>query len=280
MKIKTQLKNLEVDKILHKDDKSTIDKLNMVPGFRSLIDNTVGNVMEKCGEIEYSGEGINVNAKSLPKLYRQLTEACRILGAKEIPAFSTDWDYSVGAFTVGEKNKRLVMWSGAIDLLNKEEQLFMIGHELGHMMCGHKAYHMLVEAMYMPIINSDFKILMALIKTPLLNWYRYSDFTADRMGLLCCQDINVALTTMIKTAGLPKKYHNQANVKAFIQQAKEFDENCSGMMDSLIKYLSLAGVSMPWLVLRASELMKWYNSGEYDNIIKKNGLKISQNPIR
>jgi Zn-dependent protease with chaperone function len=225
--------------------------------------------MEKCAEIEYSGEGINITARSIPQLHRLLIEACNIVGANEVPAFSTDWDYSIGAFSVGEQHKRMVIWSGAVDLLNNDEQLFMIGHELGHMMCGHKTYHMLTEAMYMPIVNSDLKIWMHLIKMPLLNWYRYSDFTADRMGLLCCQDINIALTTMIKMAGLPKKFHNQANIEAFKRQAQEFDEKFSDTMDTIIKYLSINGAAMPWLVFRASELLKWYNSGEYNRFINR-----------
>lgn len=270
MKQKTILKRIDVDCVMHDDDKSTIKKLNKIPGFKFLVDRTVGNIMEKCGEIEYSGEGINVSAKSLPQLHRQLVEACRILGLEEIPSFSVDWWFGIGGFSIGEKHKRMVLQSGAIDLLTSEEMFFMMGHELGHMKCGHKRYHMFTEAMYMPVVNSDFKIWMSLIKMPLLNWYRYSDFTADRMGLLCCQDIHVALSTMIKMAGLPKKYHNMINIEAFVRQAADFNNNHTSSVDKLIKYLSINAASMPWLVLRAAELLKWYQSGEYDRIINQN----------
>lgn len=270
MKLKTTLRHIDVDSVLHEDDKSTISKLNKIPGFKALVDNTVGNIMEKCGEIEYSGEGINVSPKSMPQLHRQLIEACRILGIEDIPSFSVDWWYGIGGFTVGEKHKRMVLQSGAIDLLSSDEMFFMMGHELGHMICGHKRYHMLTEALYMPLVNSDLKIWMSLIKMPLLNWYRYSDFTADRMGLLCCQDIRVALSTMIKMAGLPKKYHYMVNIEAFVQQAIDFNNNQTGTIDKLIKYLSINAASMPWLVLRAAELLKWYQSGEYNRIINQN----------
>ena len=270
MKFKLPIKNIDVDSIMHEDDKSTINKLNKILGFKGLVDNTVGNIMERCGEIEYHGEGINVTAKSMPHLHRQLLEACRILGIEETPSFSVDWWFGIGGFTVGEKHRRMVLQSGAIDLLTTEELLFMIGHELGHMKCGHKRYHMLTEAMYMPIVNSDLKIWMSLIKLPLLNWYRYSDFTADRFGLLCCQDLRVALSTMIKMAGLPKKYHNEINIAAFIRQAADFNNKYISRIDRLIKYLSINAASMPWLVLRAAELLKWYQSGEYEKIINHN----------
>lgn len=270
MKLRTTLKNIDIDSVMHEDDKSTINMLNKIPGFKGLVDNTVGNIMEKCGEIEYHGEGINVTAKSMPQVYRQLLESCRILGMREIPSFSVDWWFGIGGFTVGEKHRRMVLQSGTIDLLSPEELFFMIGHELGHMKCGHKRYHMLTEALYMPLVNSDLKIWMSLIKMPLLNWYRYSDFTADRMGLLCCQDLRVALSTMIKMAGLPKKYHNEIDIEAFIRQAADFNNNHTCSIDRLIKYLSINAASMPWLVLRAVELLKWYQSGEYDKIINQN----------
>lgn len=265
---KKQIKRLDVNTIMHPDDKSTITKLNKIPKFKEFVDKTVGNIMERIGEIEYSGEGINVNENSLPTLHRQLKEACSVLGIADIPAYSIDWWYGVGGFTVGEKRKRMVLQSGTIDLLNSEEIYFMIGHELGHMISGHKRYHMLTEAMYMPVINSDFKIWMSLIKMPLLNWYRYSDFTADRIGLLCCQDINVALSTMIKMAGLPRKHFDKINIKAFIEQAVEFNNKFTSNIDKLIKYLSINAASMPWLVLRASELLKWYQSDEYNEILE------------
>lgn len=269
MNYKTAIRGLDISSILHPQDKATMDTLQKIPGFKTIVDKTVGSIMEKYAAIEYSAEGINVTPNCMPSIHRQVVEACRILNMTEVPACSTDWFYNISSFSVGEKKKRIVLQSGAVDLLTPEELNFLIGHEIGHMKCGHKTYHMLTEAMYRPVVGSDLEIWMSLIKMPLLNWYRVSDFSADRMGLLCCQDINVALSTMIKMAGLPKKYYNQAHIKSFIQQAVDFNRAYSGMMDNIIKYLSINAACMPWLVLRASELLSWYNSGEYQRIINK-----------
>lgn len=274
MKLRTAIRGLDVSSILHPQDKSTMDTMRKIPGFKAFVDNTVGNIMEKYAAIEYSAEGINVTSQSMPSIHGQLVEACRILGVAEIPECSTDWFYNISSFSVGEKNRRIVLQSGAVDLLDPKELNFLIGHEIGHMQCGHKTYHMLTEAMYRPVAASTFKIWMSIIKMPLLNWYRVSDFSADRVGLLCCQDINVALSTMIKMAGLPKKYYDQVHIGSFIQQAVDFNQRYSGMMDSIIKYLSINAACMPWLVLRAVELLKWYESGEYQRIINNSKLLI------
>lgn len=269
MKIRTALKGLDPSVVLHPQDKSTMEKLRRIRGFKTVVDKTVGSIMEKYAAIEYTAEGINVTTNSLPDIHRKIVDACRILDIKKIPDCSTDWDYDICSFSVGEQKPRIILQSGTVDLLTSDELYFMIGHELGHMKCGHKPYHMFTEALYMPLANSELRIWMNFVKMPLLNWYRVSDFSADRMGLLCCQDINVALSTMIKMAGLPKKCYEQIHIKSFIQQAIDFKTNHTGMMDKLIKYLSINAASMPWLVIRAGELWDWYNSGEYNKIVNK-----------
>ena len=269
MKIRKSVKGLDVSAILHPEDKSTMDTLKKIPGFKTIVDKTIGSIMEKCATVEYLGDGINVTSRSLPALDALIKEACMLLDMQEVPECSINWFYHIGSFSVGEKRRRIVFPSGSIDLLKDEELNFLIGHELGHMKCGHKTYHMLTEAMYKPLLASELEPIMSLFKLPLLNWYRVSDFSADRMGLLCCQDIDVALKTMIKMAGLPQKYYDQINVSSFLQQGIDFNKNNSGFVNEIVKYISINAACMPWLVLRAYELWEWYNSGEYDRILNE-----------
>ena len=268
--MRTIIRKLNIASLLHPEDKSTMDTLKKIPGFKKIVDKTVVNIMERYAAIEYISDGINVSEQSQPAVYKQLREACRILNVTDIPNCSTDWDYNIAVFSVGEKHPRIVVQSGTVDLLNEDELLFLLGHELGHLMCGHKTYHMLVEAMYNTILDSELGILKNIIRMPLLNWYRISDFTADRIGLLCCQDIDIALRAMIKMAGLPKKYYEQIDMQSFIQQAIDFHNNYSNSLDSVIKYLSINAASMPWLVVRAGELYAWYKSGAYTRILNNN----------
>ena len=191
-----------------------------------------------------------------------------IAGAGE---WISSWEYAPYHFSNGEKHRRIVMMSGSADLFTDDEMMFVLGHELGHMACGHKPYHMLLETFYMPFVNdAAFKAWASIIKLPLMEWYRISDYTADRMGLLCCQDINAAITTMIKKAGLPKKCYNNIDVQGFIQQAREFEEKFTDTMDRVVKVLSIRSAEFPWLVVRAGKLYDWYHSDEYKQIIDKN----------
>jgi len=301
------LNNLDYQATMHPDDKKTVDWLNSlkVPyttnwefvreiarhptdhnirewydifmagveyyTFQDFLRVTTSKYREAYNEVENQGEGINITNESLPKMHQQLVDACQILGVKEIPTYSTDWEYAPYHFSNGEKHRRIVMMSGSADLFTDEEMMFVLGHELGHMACGHKPYHMLLETFYMPFVNdAAFKAWASIIKLPLMEWYRISDYTADRMGLLCCQDINAAITTMIKKAGLPKKCYNNIDVQSFVQQARDFEENFTDTMDRIVKVLSIRSAEFPWLVVRAGKLYDWYHSDEYRQIIDKN----------
>ena len=109
MKLRTTIKGLDISAILHPKDKSTLDKLRKIPGFKSIVDKTVGSIMEKYAAIEYSAEGINVTDKSLPNIHRHVVEACRLLEIKNVPACSTDWDYDICSFSVGDQKPRIIL---------------------------------------------------------------------------------------------------------------------------------------------------------------------------
>lgn len=241
--------------------------------FQDFLSITTSKFKEAYNEVECQGEGVDITRNSLSSMYGQLIYACDILGINDVPAYSTDWEYGPYHFSNGEKHRRIVMMSGSVDLFTYDEMLFVLGHELGHQACGHKPYHMLVETFYMPFVNDGaFKAWSSIIKMPLFEWYRKSDYTADRVGLLCCQDIDVALSTMIKKAGLPKKLYGKINIPAFKEQAKEFQTKYTGKVNTIIKELSIRSAEYPWLVDRAGKLLEWYYSGEYERILKKNQI--------
>ena len=114
-----------------------------------------------------------------------------------------------------------------------------------------------------PVVNT----LAQPIYYGLLYWKRMSEFTSDRAGLLACQDIDAAVSAIIKMSGLPMKYYDSMDRDAFIKQAIEFKKSFSGFTDDIIKLVSIMDETHPWTVLRAAELITWYESGEYQAIL-------------
>lgn len=119
-----------------------------------------------------------------------------------------------------------------------------------------------------PSANSGLKKILGIAGgvARINQWNRTSEYTADRIGLLACQDINVALSALMKISGLPQTYYKEVSIEEFIKQAHEFNDTYGGGYDSLLKQLDVLDEDHPWLIRRANELLNWYNT-EYPNFI-------------
>lgn len=254
----------------HPFDQAALKALKAIPAFDKVVNFMLNWSYIKWQVIELQGSNFKVTRDSCPELYRLVKEVGKTLDVKDFPKIYTQWGYNINAYTAGyDDDVLLVIYSGAVDLLTKEELGYVIGHEMGHIKSGHNLYHYMASviggaAAFIP----GGQAMVAPIYAALMYWDRMSEFTADRAGLLACQDIDVAINSIIKMSGLPMKYFENMNRESFLEQAREFEEKYSGFADKLIKTVSIFDETHPWTVMRAAELLKWYNSGEYNRILE------------
>ena len=253
----------------HDDDRGAFLSLKKIKAFDKAVDWVIENTVEKVTDVQQIGSSISMNEEAAPKLYDLVHDIANTLDVDIIPQTYTRWGYDIYITTDGDKHPKMIVNTGTVDLLTSEEQRFMIGHEFGHIKSNHLKYLLLCRywSMYESYIPGS-----TLLQIPLFYWSRMTDLTADRIGLLACQDINVALKTMIKMAGAPEALYDNLNVDAFIEQAESFKLSKMGIMNKIVEKISIMDNAAPWMVRRASELLKWYKSGEYDAIIKRYGV--------
>lgn len=257
----------------HPFDKAALSALKALPGFDTVANFFLNWLHVKWEIIAMQGSHFHVTRESCPELYRQVKMISKILGVKDFPEIYSQWGYQVNACTTGTKeDTMLILNSGAVDLLSDSQLNFVIGHEMGHIKSGHVLYHVMAsfigEAISMIPLGDK---LLQPIKFGLLYWSRMSEFTSDRAGMLACQDKDGALDALIKLSGMPMKYFKDIDKKAFIRQADEFENELGGMGQAMIKTISIATSSHPWVVRRVGMLIKWLESGEYDAILNKYG---------
>ncbi|HIT16066.1 MAG TPA: M48 family metalloprotease [Candidatus Avimuribaculum pullicola] len=253
----------------HNFDKAALKSLRALPGFDVVVNFFLNWTYIKWHVIELQGSNFLVTRESCPELYNLVHEVADTLDVRPLPRFYTQWGYDINGYTTGYKEDTLlVLNSGTVDLLSDDELRYVAGHEMGHIKSGHVIYHVMGQLFNTAISQIP---LVSTLTTPiyygLMYWNRMSEFTADRAGLLACQDIDAAISAIIKMSGLPLKYFEKMNRDSFIKQATEFRKSFSGFTDNVIKAISIMGSSHPWTVLRAAELLLWYESGEYQRIL-------------
>lgn len=270
------LLNLQSSEYEHPFDKAALETLRKVPGFDTVMNFVLNWTAIRWHVVNLCGSNFHVTKESCPELYRLVREAAETLDIDRLPEIYTQWSYGINAYTTGYKdNTIMVIHSGAVDLMTDDELNFVVGHESGHIKSGHVLYHVIVNYFSQIVANTMLAGKLALPLQLALNyWYRMSEFTADRAGLLVSQDLNAALSAIMKMAGIPKKYFNTADPQVFAKQSKEFMSKYGNTIDTIIRNISILDDTHPWTVMRAYELIKWVESGEYDRVLSTHVGKI------
>lgn len=259
----------------HEFDRKALDTLEGTPGLEKLVRKINKHAIERVNRISYTGSYLKVNENSFPDIYQLLEEVCENINLRNVPELYIQWNYDVNACTIGSENPIIILNSGAVDLLSPEELLYVIGHEAGHIKSGHMLYHEM--SMVLPYIGDVIgaatlgigSLVSTGVEIALYHWYRMSEFTADRAGLLACQDEKAVIKALTKMAGVPKKFFDKINTEEFINQAREFKDYDYDSLDKVAKAATIMWQGHPWTVMRASEILKWTESGKYQEIIDK-----------
>lgn len=267
------LTGLHSDEYEHPLDKEYLDIVENIPGLPLLSKKFIEWLPETIFRVQNTGSYLKITPKSMPEIYQCLEEATKILDLDEIPDFFVKWEHSINAYTSGVEKPFIVLNSGCIDLLERNELMFILGHELGHIKSGHVLYHQMADV-FPALVEQAGQLTLGIagiagtgIQLALNNWYRMAEFTADRAGFLVCQDKEVGMKTLIKLSGLPASFDNKNLEKCFYEQAKEFEALDQETLSRTVKLLSTLNQSHPWTVMRGSEYLKWSESGKYDQIL-------------
>jgi Zn-dependent protease with chaperone function len=111
------------------------------------------------------------------------------------------------------------------------------------------------------------KLLGAGVQLAVMDWYRKSELTCDRFGVLLTQDLTAAQRTLMKLAGAPPAHYRSLNLQAFIEQGKSFSQETEPT-EKLYQFFMLANQTHPWPAVRAYELQKWVDEGFYEGLLE------------
>lgn len=117
----------------------------------------------------------------LPHAFRALDRCLEVTGIRQPVTMSVSNDGSLNAMvSAGEDGTvRVVLTSGLLDALDEEELAYVVGHELGHAVLGHLQTH---------VANDRDLTGLTVLRHFALR--RYQELSADRVGLLCCPDLD------------------------------------------------------------------------------------------
>jgi len=180
--------NLTKDEYEYPGDRRALAVFRAIPG-AGLLSKMFLNVLLKFDQADLLGSAIKVSEKQFPDLHRLVHESSEVLGIippavylKESP------DLNAETFGTDEKNVYVAVTRGLVSTARSRELAFVIGHEMGHIKSQHVLYH--TTAQWLAKAGKGITGLLSMpARIALLAWHRRSEITADRAGLICCQDL-------------------------------------------------------------------------------------------
>ncbi|MFR9674768.1 M48 family metallopeptidase [Streptomyces sp. TR06-5] len=252
----------------HPADRSALVALRKLSGFDTVFKALSGLLPERSLRLLYLSDSVRVSDEQFAHLHSMLRDACYILDLPKTPPMYVTQDPKPQAMCVGLDEPIIVVSTGLVELLDEEEMRAVVGHEVGHALSGHSVYrtvllfltNLALKVAWIPLGNMA---VMAIV-TALREWFRKSELSADRAGLLVGQDLQASMRGLMKLAG--GNHLHEMNVDAFLRQADEYEAG-GDLRDSVLKIMNVLPRSHPFTAVRAAELRKWAATRDYQRIM-------------
>jgi Zn-dependent protease with chaperone function len=264
----------------HPADESALAAMKKIPLADRFFRTINAKGIDKYFAIQYSGSNFEVTSTSHKELHKLFLDVCSTLGIKSVPRLYVEVGF-LNARAVNVGNPMVILTTDCLEYLDEDELRFILGHELGHVQNDHILYSQIAQNMALITdaiqattlgIGNLFTIALQIA---IMRWYRKSEFTCDRAGLLANQNVKKAISVLAKLAGLPKDEYNSYNHKTFLDQSKYFDDMTYETSNKFIETMLIMNATHPWSVVRVRELEKWYTSGRFEAILNPTDISIS-----
>lgn len=261
---------MQYTEIVHPEDAAALKALKAIP----ILPTVVKKVMDLGCEQLYVGlnraSKIKLSPTQLPELYNILPPICELLEIEE-PEFYLEMSPEPNAYAFGDTQTSISITSAIVEYASHEELRAIVAHECGHIACHHMLYHSLAQilsdasGLFETLANFAMPIHYAL-----MYWQRKSELSCDRASAIVTSPETV-MSVMARLAGGPKSITSKVNMEEWAQQADEYEKIYNGgMWDKTLQRLAVLDLAHPYHAVRVREILKWKNSGQYQQALNNN----------
>lgn len=257
----------------HPSDLQAIEAIKKVPLASKLMRKVSEHWFEKWFYVRSIGDNLRLGPRQCPRVYNLFVEAASILDMP-VPEIYLDTSYEINAFAFGMHKYTVTVNSGLIDLLEEEELLAVIGHELSHIKCEHMLYKSMSEILGRvgAEVFGNLLGLGNLLSLPLLAalslWSRKAELSCDRAGLLVTQNPTAVASALVKLGGMTSpRWRDEIDMEEVIRQATDYESlDDSILLKGMMIYSSWTR-SHPYPIYRSKVIQDWAASEEYHKIL-------------
>lgn len=185
------------------------------------------------------GNSIKISKNQIKDINQIVEESAKRLKLKRVPQVYITQNPILNAYAMGFKNPFIiVLTSGIVENLTKQELSFVLGHEMGHIKFSHTLLLSIISPIGRSLVFLDFLTGF---------WSRKTEYTCDRCGLVASENIKSSITALLKVSCGPK-VTSLIDVDYLFEQLQDIKE-------SKINNLGEILTSHPYIVNRIHKLI-------------------------
>lgn len=197
-------------------------------------------------------EAMPVNPQNQPELFALLMDCNRRLNPGRFECFIVP-NRSLNAYTFGINDpKSLVLYSSLFKVMDRDELAFIIGHEMGHIHLGHTWLNTILGGMAGIPASYGAAIVLTLA---FRIWNRICEYSADRAGLLVCQNPEKAISALLKLVS-GDRHLTEEEIHQWTQVVDQEDDSLVGQLTELIQ-------DHPLIIKRIRQIKEYAESNQY-----------------
>ena len=266
--------------IVHPEDEKALRQLQNTPGVKLIAEKIVNMGYEKFYRNLYMADHVRLGPDQLPEVYNLLPPIAEKLGI-EVPELYIQQQPVPNAWTVGDKHPLIVLYSGLITAMTKEELASVLAHECGHILCHHCLYKTVLSLLQSLAVMGGIGLgVDTLLSKPLIlaalyascYWSRRSEYSADRVALIYTEDIELNKSALLRLAAGPRSVSENINLERFAEQTQmQDDQVANSMWDKILYTILVSEKTHPFMTTRLAELNAWGKSAQYRMVL--DGMK-------
>lgn len=262
-------RHFHVNDFQHPMDKAAVQAVMAVPGFQKLIGYISEHSVERVYGFINNSSRMKVTKEMAPMIFKMMDEAAEMYGIQGFPNIYLERAYEYKVTLEGINSPNVIFTTSLLEGVNEKLLWPIIASEFA----GIQAQHGTIKFIDLMIQNLKGILPFGIdqvLALALNNWYRCKAYTYDRAVLLASEDFELATehillgeasTEMIEAIRLDQPDN------PYLEQVMEFLQR-SGTAGAYQK-LTTALARNQWTASRYAELYKWYQSGEYDEVLEE-----------
>lgn len=256
------LYGVKVSSFAHPDDLAAIRALKKAKAVDKLTAFIEDRTTQAFLQTTTLGSCVRISRRSNERIYNAVKDTCEILQYDQIPEIFIHRSFSVDVAPHGVDKPIIVLSDFVANHFDDNLLHFAIGRAITRFKSDYLKFY--IAASGIAMLADQIQILSDAVKIPIANWMRKSELTADRGGLLACQNIHSAMKYLMLKSGMPLSALDAVNEIDYVRTCI----SDSRLVNAAKTVLTLSNCQ-GWSNDRIIELYNWYSRGDYDELLEE-----------